>query len=65
MPDAIESTDVELRTLEADGRGRICLGCEYADRTVTVAVLEPTGLAAPAEKAATKDSIDDAWNGGD
>ncbi len=33
------STD-ELRTVETDARGRACLGTEYADKRVTVAVVE-------------------------
>jgi len=62
MTDALESTDAEIRTLEADDRGRVCLGCEYAERTVTVAILTPTGVADTAAKAATKESIDEVWS---
>jgi len=32
------STD-DLQTVETDGRGRACLGTEYADKRVTVAVV--------------------------
>lgn len=34
----VNATDIEER--KADDRGRITLGAEYADKTVTVAVLE-------------------------
>lgn len=29
-----------IDTLKADGRGRVCLGTDYADRRVRVAVVE-------------------------
>jgi len=34
----VSATDIEER--KADGRGRVTLGAEYADKTVTVAVIE-------------------------
>jgi len=34
----VSATDIEER--KADDRGRVTLGAEYADKTVTVAVLE-------------------------
>jgi len=34
----VDATDIEER--QADDRGRVTLGAEYADKTVTVAVLE-------------------------
>lgn len=34
----VNATDIEEK--KADDRGRITLGAEYADKTVTVAVLE-------------------------
>ena len=34
----VSATDIE--ELKADGRGRVTLGSEYADKTVTVAVIE-------------------------
>jgi hypothetical protein len=34
----IPATDIEER--KADGRGRVTLGSEYSDKTVTVAVIE-------------------------
>lgn len=34
----VSATDVNEK--KADGRGRVTLGAEYADKTVTVAVLE-------------------------
>jgi hypothetical protein len=34
----VKATDVEEK--KADGRGRVTLGAKYADKTVTVAVLE-------------------------
>ena len=34
----VPATDVEKR--KADDRGRVTLGSEYADKTVTVAVVE-------------------------
>jgi len=34
----VDATDVEKK--KADGRGRVTLGAEYADKTVTVAVVD-------------------------
>jgi hypothetical protein len=34
----VSATDIQERT--ADGRGRVTLGAEYADKNVTVAVIE-------------------------
>jgi len=34
----VSATDVEEK--KADSRGRVTLGAEYADKTVTVAVIE-------------------------
>lgn len=34
----VSATDIEERT--ADERGRVTIGTEYADKTVTVAVLD-------------------------
>jgi len=36
----MEGLPEELKTLKADGRGRVCLGPEYADQDVRVAVVE-------------------------
>ena len=30
----------EIKTLKADSRGRVCLGTDYADEEVRVAVIE-------------------------
>jgi len=36
----VEVSPTEIEEREADNRGRITLGADYADKTVTIAVLE-------------------------
>jgi len=39
----VEVDAVDLKELQADSRGRVCLGPEYNDERVTVAVVEVAG----------------------
>jgi len=58
---SIDPSDLDVRTVTADADGRVDIGREYADRTVTVAVLDPAA-AVDDEADDAPDSIESAWS---